>query len=308
LIMLVALVSPPVFFAVERANVDLLMFALSMLAVVLMDRTFPFRLAGYAVVEAGAFLKYYPLALIALATRERSRRAIVIVLTSVVAFAAYVWVDLGVFEKVIRLAPVLTSKTEFGLGAGSGDGRYYSDLGFGADLLAQVVVKLVDRTVGARLPPLAIKLPLIVAACLVAFVIARLPAMSNSLRSLSARELLCLIAGSLVICFCFFAGSNYGYRAIFTLFVLPGLVASTEISTERWTGFAWAVATDAVLFLTWAMPADLSGIHAALGVSAAYLIVREALWWTIATVLLAAAMCFVGNAPGLSRLTSRVCS
>ena len=195
LIMLVALASPPVFFAVERANVDLLMFALSMLAIVLMDRTFVFRLAGYGAAEAAAFLKYYPLALIALAAREQSRRAIIIGLVSVVAFAAYIWIDLGVFEKFIRLTPVLTSKTEFGLGPGSGYGRWYGDLGFGADLLAQVVANIVDRTVGARLPPVAIKLPLIVAAGLVAFVIARRPAMSSALWSLSARELHCLIGG-----------------------------------------------------------------------------------------------------------------
>jgi len=115
-----------------------------------------------------------------------------------------------------------------------------ADIGFGADLLTQVVITLAHRGLGAQLPFTAVKLLLIVAAILIAFFLVRRPATSRALKVLSPRELHCLVAGSLIICFCFFLGANVGYRAIFLLFVLPGLFAAAEGSPEKWSAFACA--------------------------------------------------------------------
>ncbi len=259
--MLFALVSPPVFFAAERGNVDLLMFALTMVVVVLIDRAYVFRLVAYAAAEAGAFLKYYPLSLVALASRERPTRAIVIVLMSLLAFALYIWSDFDLIRKIYRAVPVVTSKTDLTpVALGS---VWYSGDGFGADLLTQVVTAFAVRQLGAQLPSAAFKLPLVAAAAAMAFILGRRPAMSRALNALSPRELHCLIAGSLIICFCFFSGSNVGYRAIFLLPVVPGLIAAAKTLPARRASFAWALMTDAVLILIWTMPTDLSSLPVA---------------------------------------------
>ena len=131
------------------------------------------------------------------------------------------------------------------------------DIGFGADLLTQVVITLANRGLGAQLPSTAVKPSLIVAAVLIAFFLARRPVTSRALKVLSPRELHCLVAGSPIIWFCFFLGANVGYRAIFLLFVLPGFFAAARGHPEKWAAFACAVATDAVLILIWALPTDL---------------------------------------------------
>lgn len=107
---LVVLISPPVLLAAERANLDLLMFAMAMVCVVLMDQSFVFRLVAYAAAEVGALLKYYPLALIALAARERVASAMTIVLFSVLVFAIYICSDFDLIKKLYWVIPVVTSR------------------------------------------------------------------------------------------------------------------------------------------------------------------------------------------------------
>ena len=66
-------VSSVVMFALERANVDVLVFLLAMLAVALTRRSVPLRILGYAVALFAGMLKFYPITLLILAARERLR-------------------------------------------------------------------------------------------------------------------------------------------------------------------------------------------------------------------------------------------
>jgi hypothetical protein len=285
--MLPALVSPPVVFAIERANVDLVLFALTMLVINLMERSFLFRTMGYAVAEVAALLKYYPIVLIVLAAQERMSRAILIVLLGALAFAAYIWTNWALVREIIEVIPLLSN----------------GSIGFGADLLVQRVGDIAYQSAGIHLPFVIVKSTLIAAVVATAFAISLRPAMSNALKGLVVRELHCLIAGSLLLCFCFFATLNVGYREIFALLILPGLIASAEASTDRWAAIAWGAAADAVLLLMWTQPTVLNASPESVAIG--YVIIRETIWWIIVTLLLAAAICFLGFSPTWRQFSSR---
>jgi len=71
--MLLAVLSPVTAFALERANLDLLIFLLVVSGALLLARTGPLRFVGHGLFLAGGLLKFYPLALLALLLRERPR-------------------------------------------------------------------------------------------------------------------------------------------------------------------------------------------------------------------------------------------
>ena len=93
--------SPPVF-AVERANVDLIMFLLAVGAAFCLEGTLARRVLGYGLMLTGGLLKFYPLVLLVLTLRERLKvllavglGATAIVITSIVIF----------FDELRRLTP-----------------------------------------------------------------------------------------------------------------------------------------------------------------------------------------------------------
>ncbi len=289
MIMLPALVSPPVLFAIERANVDLLMFALTMLVIVLMERSFPLRVAGYAVAEVAALLKYYPLVLIGFVVQERLNRSIVIVLLVALTFGAYVYINSNLVLKIFQAVPLLAS----------------GNVAFGADTLVQSIRNIVHQTAGIQLPFSILKSIFIAAAVLMAFAISSQTAMSSALERLAPRELHCLTAGSLLLCFCFFAAVNLPYREVFALLVLPGLVASAETEDKRLGAVAWAVAADAVLVVLWTQPQFPASATAL--VSVGYATIREAARWFMVTILMATVICFFDRTQSWRQLTSRCC-
>ena len=62
--MLAATISTMVVFALERANADILLFILALVAVFLAERGSAARLLGYCVALLAALLKYYPIMLL----------------------------------------------------------------------------------------------------------------------------------------------------------------------------------------------------------------------------------------------------
>ena len=225
-----------------------------------------------------------------------------IVLFSVLVFAIYICSDFDLIKKLYWVIPVVTSRAYSVPSPSIGVFVSHSNLGFGADIIPQLAVTITERHFGVRIPEIWIKLPLIVVTFSIALVVARLPAMSKALKALNSREFYCLIAGSLIICFCFFLGANFGYRLIFLILVVPGLLGAAETSTEKRTGFLWAIVTDGVLIVTWAMTTDLTNVSP--GVSEAYLIIRETIWWSVVMVMLAILLCFLLNSPTIRRLTA----
>jgi hypothetical protein len=113
-----------------------------------------------------------------------------------------------------------------------------------------------------------------------------------------------LVIGSTLICGCFFASENDGYRGIHFLFVLPGLLALSTAQAAHGLRAVFRGTVVAVMLALWGLTilqivAALSGGSAdPLGRSAAiyiYWIIRELTWWWIASVLLAVLFCFIAQ-------------
>ena len=131
---------------------------------------------------------------------------------------------------------------------------------------------------------------------------------SRAVAALPERAQLFLTIGALLICGCFFAGANAGYRGIFLLFVLPACWFIGR-SSLLFRGTAWAI-----LLVMWAIPlrralAEMVGgsafpIHGSLFLYGAWF-VNELAWWWIVSVMLGVLVRFVFDSPAIRALLGR---
>jgi hypothetical protein len=68
---------------------------------------------------------------------------------------------------------------------------------------------------------------------------------------LTQRELLCLVTGAILVCGCFLSGRNSGYREIYILMVVPGVLAAARNAPSAGLAWIFRVAGAAALFLMW---------------------------------------------------------
>jgi hypothetical protein len=215
-LVLAATLSTMVVFAVERANPDIMLFMLA-LATGLLAEGEPFvRLLGYFVALMSALLKYYPITVLIIVFRER---IVVFVLVALIIMCS-----LGIFwaEYHVEIARGLPNIAR---------GPYNSDL-FAAKnlpfLLGEAAGNAAEPSSLAPLVGRAVACGLyaaLVGACVA--VCRRLLGfgeLRSALASLTRFEGVFLVIGSAVIVGCFFAGQSIGYRGIFLLLVLPGLL------------------------------------------------------------------------------------
>jgi hypothetical protein len=295
LFMVFALMSPAVVFAVERANADLLMFALTMLAIVLLEGSLRVRLAGYIVVMLAGLLKYYPIALLVFVAGERPIRAIAITAGCVLTTIVLIWLEFDALSKAIHYSVAPASM-----------GLYETDC-FGAASLGQFFADIAHHRLGVEVSSYAITIGVTICAASGGFALARRSATLDALHALSTRESLCLVAGSLLFCFCFFASVNVLYKAIFALLFLPGLLAPTGAEAEKASPADWRAAAGAILLAIWFQPLESllafrlgwfdfdSGVLAAPTLTIFFWLLRQSLWWAGATVLLSIIFCFVNS-------------
>ena len=293
--MLLAVASPFCVFALERANLDLLVFVLVAVAIVLLGRGPGARLFGYAAIVAAGLLKFYPFVLLLLLVRERRARFLVLGTICAIIFLAFAWR----YSAELRFALAHIPRP-----------RYYDD-GFGAPQLpfGLVAIEIVLRGHAEHLD--SADLAVWVAGTLVCYAAAivgglrlgRSATLRDGLALLSERESLCLSAGAMLICACFFIGVSVGYRAVLFLFALSGLLALARVCGD--TRFArrlhllaagslvavWCLPIQrliAVVFGRFWRPDDIAA-HAAGSAlpGIAFWLLREAIWWSLVTFLLA---------------------
>ena len=293
LLMLLAATSNMTIYGVERGNNDLLIFIMVAVAGRLMLRRSAGRMAGYALVMLAGLLKFYPIALMILALRERPRTFVAIAAASAAALAVF----LVHYRAEIAMAVALTPT-----------GSYFTDF-FGAVNLPRGLAEMsaplrtMSPTLAAALPYLPWVILLALAAqCLrdaVAIVV------SNSARArfaaLPAAPALFLAGGAVLIVSCFFAGQNIDYRGIAFLFVLPGLCMLSGGPGGR----AYLGTAVAIVFLTWSEffrhLIELGG--GALGLSsgvartaeAVFWLARELVWWRVVGSLAGLVLCFAAT-------------
>jgi hypothetical protein len=233
IVMAVAVCSPSVMFAVERGNMDIVVFAV-LVAAVLVWRASPWaEIASPLIVLFAGMLKIYPVFALPAFVFVRRHRAALVATACVIGFGVYALVTLGDIAANARIAP---------------QGDYHA---FGARILpAAVYHRFVPERWkgGAATKQLLALVPVLVAAPFVWIAgRRRLPADDPDVASW--RRLAFWIS-ALVFLGTFAVGNNFDYRLVFLLLALPQLIEWTraERDPRRRLG---AVTLFAVLVLLW---------------------------------------------------------
>jgi hypothetical protein len=217
-----AICSPSVMFAIERANMDIVIFTI-MAGAVLVWRSRPGVRSAVspALVTLGAIAKIYPVFALPvfLMARDRATRLVTVVCGGV--FAVYV---VGTRHDIAQVASIAPQGTEHA---------------FGARILPAALLHLVTPErwgAGEASKQLIALVPLALLALFV-WVWAR--------RRLSASEwepltwqLFAFGAGSLIFLGTFAIGNNFDYRLVFLLLTLPQLFAWAMQVADRRSGLA----------------------------------------------------------------------
>lgn len=220
-----ALFSPVAWMLVERGNTDLLLFGLLAAAALLATRH---PRTTSALVGVGAALKLYPIfgiAALCTSTGRRSVRASVVMLVAFFGYVVWIHDDL----RLIR------ANTEHG-----------HRISYGID---QVPTAIAAKT-GLAMPPL-----LLVVSLLLVGVVA-LSAFGRSRARLAAattpHSLAAFRVGAGVFLGSFCIGSNFDYRLVFLLLVIPQLTTWVG-STRTWTRCGAAAVLVSLQLLLWSM-------------------------------------------------------
>jgi len=277
----VACTSTAVTFAVERGNIDLIIFALAALAAMLYGRGPTARLAAYAICIFGGLLKFYPFVLLALSLRETLARFVKIAMTASVAFVVFL---VSYREPLLTVANRISTRS------------YFGDL-FGAKNLPFGMVELRYGAMDGYKLALAYSIFLVaVAACLVIalFFIRTFDAQRIRI-DWTRHEARCLLIGSLLIVGCFFAGQSVGYRGIHLLLVLPGLMMLWRSTADRVLRHLLLFTIGAVLFVMWqeGIRHSFEYLLRLIGLrdripgtpSQIFWVMRELIWWWVVSVL-----------------------
>jgi hypothetical protein len=272
-------VSSVVMFALERANVDVLVFLLAMLAVALTRRSMPLRIVGYSVALFAGMLKFYPITLLILAARERLGAFVVVGLVSCGAIA--LWFMLDAHDILRGMANIPTT-------------QYFDEFVFGARDLPYGLAQTLDWT---RTAAAGLLVVLIVGAAGVAVALAGRDDTAARLRQLTDAEASYLLVGCVLLIGCFLAAQNILYRSIFLLFVLPGLTALVRADSRWRLDGLYVGAIVSIIVLMWndTVRTLLNGALREFGISAGpndiahfnIWLVREVMWWFVVVVLAA---------------------
>jgi hypothetical protein len=285
-----ATISTMTIFALERANLDLMMFLAAVLAAVLLTRSRPARMVGYGAILGAGLLKFYPLVLLVLSVVERPRWFALVAGTAWIAIAAFVWW-------------FLPELREMGLNLPSS--AYFFDQ-FGAANLPYGLAVIAGMDPADRRSPALLLLALLLAGLVHHMVrLSMRDEVRTSVENLTKPEAMFLAVGAALLCGCFISGQNIGYRGIFFLLVLPGILALARDGTTPWMRARCAATGAMILFLMWneAIRHLLTNGLAALDVPTAAGVVlklmvwglREVIWWHVIATLGGLLLCFLAQ-------------
>jgi hypothetical protein len=300
LVILATFSAPPVF-AMERANVDLIMFLLAVGAAFCLEGKLACRILGYGLMLIAGLLKFYPLVLLALMLRERLKvlAAVGLAATAIVAGTAFVFLD-----ELRRLTPAPSGAPfHFMWGARN------IPTGFPTVMraflhAAGVPARMTEVLAGSpRLPALLTAL-LLTGTLVMAVRLARRADLRAGLAAISDRTHRFLLIGGILVVGCFFAGQNINYRSIFLLLLLPGTLALTGITPSRSLRGILTLTTASILCVLWELSirlavADIFGgsyllLTDSLPVYTVW-VVKELAWWWLVTVLIAILIRFAAD-------------
>jgi hypothetical protein len=304
-LVLAATLSTMVVFAVERANPDIMLFMLALATGSLAEGQPFVRLFGYFVALVSALLKYYPITVLIIVFHERIG---VFVLVALILMCS-----LGVFwaEYHVEIARGLPNIAR---------GPYNSDL-FAAKNLPFLLGEAVGNAAEpSSLAPLVgraavcgLYAALVVACVAVCRRLLGFGELRSALASLPRFERVFLVIGSAVIVGCFFTGQSIGYRGIFLLLVLPGLlgISREQNRNVRRLGLGTGIV---IVLLMWgecirhALYSALENPRApqilAGDLKILFWLVREFAWWWSVSVMLTVLTDFLRDSPTLNTMRS----
>jgi hypothetical protein len=234
-----AVCSPAVMFAVERGQVDLVVFALVAAAVVLWRRQGWARTSSPLLVLAAAVGKLFPVVGLVAYVFARERRAAVVAVASGFVFLGYVALTLSDVRAIGQVAP---------------QGQHFA---YGARILVAQLARAVDARTWEALG--AVRQVVAIAPLAAAAAAAWWWRSSTLLQALTpTRESgpddwrrLAFHVGALVYVGTFATANNWDYRLVFLLFCLPQLLVWAEgrASPIRLAGL---IGTGTVLVQLWA--------------------------------------------------------
>lgn len=276
-------------FALERGNADLFLFVLTILGIHLVSGRLPMRLAGYGVFLFIGLLKFYPLVLLSLALRESPRVFAWITGVATLIVLGFVWMFYAEIVVTIRNLPKAS---------------YFGDT-FGAVNLPTAGVTLVAdfaRSHGVdvsralvRIAQRLVMTALVVSSIAYAIWLIRRQKLGLCVAQMPQLDANFLVAGTLLICGCFFVGQSVGYRGIFLLLVLPGLLHLSQSLPQRQARLLMVGVCVALLSAMWllteqffifALPEPLKFVRAV------FWFIHELTWWWMVATLLAVLFSF----------------
>ncbi len=136
-------------------------------------------------------------------------------------------------------------------------GSYFTDL-FAAKNLPFGLTELIFGLSGGSANTLVFRLAaaalygiLVVGGALICSRLLTRTAMQRDFSRISDYERIFLVVGSALIGGCFFAGQSVGYRGIFLLFVLPGLLAVARVAADSASRALYRAAAIVIVLLMW---------------------------------------------------------
>jgi hypothetical protein len=305
-LVLAATLSTMVIFALERANFDVLLFVMALATGVLAECRLFMRMLGYFVALGAALLKYYPIMVLIIVFREFVSIFVAVSLL-ILGFLAVFWVEYH--ADIARGLPTIAW------------GPYNTDL-FAAKnlpfLLGEVTgnaaepsgwAPLVQRIVAGGLYAILVGSSVAICRRLLSF-----GELRGALASLTRLDRLFLVIGSAVIAGCFFAGQSIGYRGVFFLLVMPGLLAISRTSNADLRKLSLGTSVVIVL-LMWGecfrlalyraledpgVPEMLAG-----NLKVLFWFFRELGWWWTVSVMLTVLADFLLDSPMMRWVSSR---
>ena len=267
---LASVLSLSTIFAIERGNTDLLMFAAAALFAHLLTRGAALRSVGYALVLGVGLLKFYPLAMLAVAVREPPRRF---------------WPIAGIAAAAVGLFAVALHAELARIGANMAAGFFGGMFGARSLPFGLLTLWRLPQPLPAGSAPASLLLAGMTAACLlVAVRRGRDRALRAALDRLGAAERSSLLVGSVLCAGCFFCHQNIDYRAMLLLLVVPGLLGLVRATADRDARSVFRITAVLVVLVLWA---DAIG-----GTFAGWFAVQLAWWWIVA-ILLSIAWCLL---------------
>jgi hypothetical protein len=296
-----ATLSTMVAFALERANPDILMFLLALATGLLTQYPLLMRLFGYFLGLAAALVKYYPVMVLVITFRERACVFCLVGLAVVVSLAVF-WAEYHV--DIARGLPNIAR------------GPYNTDLFSAQNVPFLIGEAAADVAASPRVGLIAAGglYAIFVGACIaICRQLLRFTELRTALTALPRLDWTLLVIGSAIIVGCFFAGQSIGYRGVFLLLVIPGLlgISRTSVRELRVLGLGASVV---IVLLMWGECFRLAlygalehpGVFEGLagGVKIVFWLCRELCWWWTVSFMLAVLADFLQASPMLRGVPS----